>query len=63
MDWFEVAKWVAGLATALIAGGLVIKLAVKNKSSKDNSVRIVSQKYNNAGGDIIAGDSVKKTNK
>lgn len=63
MDWFEIVMWAAGVIAAIIAAGLVIKLTITRKSSSDSSVRIVSQKNNQAGGDIIAGDSVKKDRK
>jgi cell division septal protein FtsQ len=63
MDWFETMKWVAGVIAAIVGAGLVIKLTYSRKSSNDSSIRVVSQKGNHAGGDIIAGDSVKKTEK
>jgi|GEM_PF-2898150 len=61
MDWTEIWKWIAGVIAALIAGGLVIKLAFTAKSSKRKSVRVVVQKDIKAGGDVIGGDSIKKT--
>jgi len=59
MDWSEIATWVAGVVALGIGGGLVFRFV----SSKNTSVRVTSQKNNRAGGDIIGGDSVKKTDK
>ncbi|MDF3081480.1 hypothetical protein [Burkholderia sola] len=63
MDWQAIAKWVGVVIAAAVAAGLVIKLSVSLRRSSKSSVRIVSQKNNRAGGDIIAGDSVKKNAK
>lgn len=57
-NW-EVLKWVGGTIAALVGGGLVFKWTGIRKSSKDSSTRVVVQSNNKAGGDIIAGDSVK----
>lgn len=63
MDLADVWKWVAGAVAALVTGGVVFKLTSSSRSSKDSSVRVVTQNNNRAGGDIIAGDSIKKTSK
>lgn len=59
MDWSEIAKWVAGIVALVFGGGLAFKFV----SSRNTSVRMTSQKNNKAGGDIIGGDSAKKTGK
>ena len=59
MDWIELAKWGGGILAAAIAGGFVFKRVTTRRSA--NSVRIVSQKNNTAGGDIVAGNSIKKS--
>jgi hypothetical protein len=58
MDWSTIGTIAAALIGA-IAGGFVIKKVV----SQRKDVRIVSQKSNTAGGDIVAGDSTKTTSK
>lgn len=63
MDWQAIAKWVGVVIAAAVAAGLVIKLTISHRRSSKSSVRVVSQKNNRAGGDIIAGDSVKKNAK
>jgi uncharacterized protein involved in exopolysaccharide biosynthesis len=63
MDWVSVGKWVAGIIATVVAAGVVLKFTVNRSNSSTSSVRITSQKGNNAGGDIIGGDSVKKTTK
>lgn len=59
VDNWDVLKWIGGTIAALVGGGLVFKWTGVRKSSKDSSTRIVVQSNNKAGGDIIAGDSVK----
>lgn len=58
MDWLEIAKVVGAVIAAVVGGGLVLKKISKRNSRSD--IRIVSQKNNTAGGDIVAGDSSKK---
>ena len=62
MEWSTIGTLVAALA-GLIAGGFVIKAVVSSRSSRRTETRIVSQKNNQAGGDIVAGDSTKTTTK
>jgi hypothetical protein len=61
MDLILLAKWAIGVIAAAIAGGFAYKRVITNKSK--SSFNIVSQKNNRAGGDIIAGNSVKNSNK
>lgn len=63
MDWIAIGKWAAGILAAAIAAGIVIKFTVNRHNSSKSSIRVTSQKNNKAGGDIIGGDSVKKTTK
>lgn len=63
MDWHEILKWAAGAIAALVAGGIVIKLTFNRKHTATGDVRITTQNNNKAGGDIIGGDSTKKTGK
>ena len=65
MDWELIGKWLAGIIAAVVASGIVIKITrrTSNRSSNKSSTRIVSQKNNHAGGDIVAGNSIKKNNK
>ncbi|HUW50026.1 MAG TPA: hypothetical protein VMV75_03335 [Sulfuricella sp.] len=63
MDWVEIGKWVASIILALGVGGLVFKFAFTSTNKKSFFMRFVSQKGNTAGRDIIAGDSIKKTEK
>ncbi|WP_157654315.1 hypothetical protein [Burkholderia ubonensis] len=63
MDWQAIAKWVGVVIAAAVAAGLVVKLTISLRRSSKSSVRVVSQKNNRAGGDIIAGNSVKKNTK
>lgn len=60
MDWEVIGKWVAGIVAALVASGVVVKLVVMRRISNRSSIRVVSQKNNIAGGDIVAGNSAKK---
>lgn len=61
MDWEVIGKWVAGIVAALVASGVVVKLVVMRRTSNRSSIRVVSQKNNIAGGDIVAGNSAKKS--
>lgn len=61
MELSEILTWVGAVVAALVAGGFVIKFAINKKNSKIGDVRITTQSNNTAGGDIIGGDSVKKT--
>lgn len=61
MDWLEFLKWAGTGIAAAVAGGFVYKRVTTRKST--SSIRLVSQKNNRAGGDIIAGNSVKKNTK
>ncbi|WP_143135416.1 hypothetical protein [Burkholderia ubonensis] len=63
MDWQAIAKWVGVVIAAAVAAGLVVKLTISLRRSSKSSFRVVSQKNNRAGGDIIAGNSVKKNTK
>ncbi|WP_156162574.1 hypothetical protein [Burkholderia sp. MSHR3999] len=63
MDWQAIGKWVGVVIAAAVAAGLVVKLTISLRRSSKSSVRVVSQKNNRAGGDIIAGNSVKKNAK
>lgn len=61
MDWIAICKWAAGALAAAIGTGIVIKFTVNRHNSSKSSIQITSQKNNKAGGDIIGGNSVKKT--
>ena len=63
MDWLSIGKWIAGIVAVIVTAGIVIKVVVSTRNSKSKSTRFVSQKNNRAGGDIIAGDSMKKNSK
>lgn len=57
MDLLEFAKWAGGAIAAILAGGFVYR-RVTTRSSR-SSFRVVSQKNNRAGGDIVGGNSTK----
>ncbi len=61
IEWAEVGKWIAGLFAVAVGGGLVVRFT--RSSSQNSQTSIVSQKNNTAGGDIIAGNSVKNEKK
>jgi len=63
MDWEMLGKWAAAIVSILVASGLVIRVAISRRTSKRSNVRIVSQKNNIVGGDMIAGNSFKRNNK
>jgi hypothetical protein len=60
MDWSTIGTIGVALAGA-IAGGFIIKIVISGRTSRRTDTRIVSQKKNEAGGDIVAGDSTKTT--
>jgi hypothetical protein len=58
MDWQEIGKWVAGVVTAFVGGGLVFRFVFVKKSNI--SERTVIQKNNHAGRDIVGGDKIDR---
>lgn len=62
MDAVEIYKILGIIATAL-AAGFAIKIVISRKNSSKKETRIISQKNNIAGGDIVAGNSTKTNNK
>lgn len=58
MDWKEIGAWVLAAIAALGAVGLVVKLTVTRKSTSSTSTRNVTQNNNQAGRDIVGGDSI-----
>lgn len=62
MEWSNISAIVLGII-GVLAAGFTIKTIILNRSKKNTNVRIVSQKNNTAGGDIVAGDSTKITSK
>lgn len=62
MEWSNISAIVLGII-GVLAAGFTIKTIISNRSKKNTNVRIVSQKNNTAGGDIVAGDSTKITSK
>lgn len=62
MEAADILKILAAIAV-VFAAGFTLKIAIGQRKSSKNDVRFVSQKNNVAGGDIVAGDSTKKTHK
>ncbi len=60
MEVAEFWKWVGGIVAAIAATGLIVKVAINKRKSK-NDVRVVNQTGNIVGGDIIGGDSIKRS--
>lgn len=60
MDVTKIVLALIAAVAAALAGGFVWKWTVTNTAKKKSNVRIVSQKNNTAGGDIVAGDKVTK---
>ena len=58
MDWKEIGIWALAAIAALGAVGLVVKLTVTRKSTSSTSARNVTQNNNQAGRDIVGGDSI-----
>ena len=63
MDWSEIGKYVGILAAAIGGAGLVLKFSSSRSSKSKKNTRVIIQKNNTAGGDIIGGDSKKTVKK
>lgn len=62
MEWSSISAIILAVI-GVLATGFTIKTIISNRSKRNTNVRIVSQKNNTAGGDIVAGDSTKTTSK
>lgn len=58
MDVASILKILAAVA-AIFAAGFTVKTVVSKRSSTKSEFKVVSQKNNTAGGDIVAGSSTK----
>lgn len=59
MDWlWHIVTFIVGLGA-----GWQLKVVVSSRSNNSSQTSIVSQKGNQAGGDIVAGNKTQSTNK